>query len=140
MAVVGPVAAKLREFVCERVRKDGAHYARGNASRLAEHLGVAPSWVTEYTDHPPRNHADLDTAVAICDFYGINLGDFAKGRPMARVLPKAESSPLVRGLVEALATKKVPPTQALAAVNVLRLSAGLPVIAQTPARRRGRRA
>lgn len=78
MASVGPVAAKLRAFVRERVKPGSRRYRWGNASRLAKHLEVDPGWVTDYVDDPPTNHADIDTALAICDFYGVSLRDFVK--------------------------------------------------------------
>lgn len=139
MATVGPVAGKLRAFVRERVRKDGRHYAWGNASRLAEYLGVDPGWVTDYTDNPPRNHADIDTAIAICDFYGVSLEDFARGR--VRVLPqKTAPNPLIQGATEAIEKWPLAPEQLLVFVNTLRQLAGLPLIVRPPARKRGRHA
>ncbi len=67
---------RLRVFVRERVKKDGAHYIWGNASRLAEFLKVDNGWVTEYTDQPPTSHADIDTALEICRFYHVTIADF----------------------------------------------------------------
>jgi hypothetical protein len=80
MAKRAGAAERLRTFVAARVRKDGSHYVWGNAARLAEHLEVSPSWVTEYTDTPPTRHADLDQAVAICQFYGVDLASVISGK------------------------------------------------------------
>lgn len=139
MATVGPVAGKLRAFVKARVRKEGTHYARGNASRLAEYLGVDPSWVTEYTDDPPRNHADIDTAISICDFYGVSLEDFARGR--VRTVPqRLPTNPLIPAAAEAIEKWPLAQEQLIVFVNTLRQLAGLPAISPASARRRGRRA
>jgi hypothetical protein len=139
MAVVGPVAAKLRAFVRERVRKDGAHYTWGNASRLAEHLSVDPGWVTEYTDDPPTNHADIDTAIAICDFYGVSLTDFGRGRVRVIPRPSPPLHPLVQALAEAVETKRVETRYVREMVNTLRGMAGLPDVVSTTEQRRGRK-
>lgn len=74
MAPEMSVAERLRAFVRERVRRNGAHFERGVAARLAEHLKKPSSWVTEYTDTPPIRHADLDTAKEICEFFDIDVG------------------------------------------------------------------
>jgi hypothetical protein len=77
MARTGEVSERLRAFVRERVRKDGKFYVRGNAVKLARALGQeGQSWVNEYTDMPPRGHASIDEALAICRFYGVSLEDF----------------------------------------------------------------
>ena len=81
MAAEDPVAERLRAFVRARVRRGGAHYTWGDASRLARHLQIDSGWVTEYTDDPPTRHADIDTALAICAFYGVSLEDFMRRTP-----------------------------------------------------------
>lgn len=72
------MAARLRAFVRQRVHKDGERYSRGAASELGKALGKPPSWVSHYVDENPERNADVDTALAICAFYGVNLADFAK--------------------------------------------------------------
>ena len=74
------VADRLRAFVRGRVRRDGVHYQRGVGARLAEHLDKPTSWVSEYADPDATHlrHADVDTALAICEFFGVNLYDFMR--------------------------------------------------------------
>jgi hypothetical protein len=86
----GPVSERLRDFVRARCRKDGALYVRGNGVRLAEALGVDSGWVTTYTDRSPTAHATLDQAIAICQFYGVELATFIAGKtpkPRAPIEP-----------------------------------------------------
>lgn len=75
----GPVARALREYVAARVRRGGKYYERGKAAELAAFLGRPSSWISEYADlHPPlgkRRTADLDTALAICEFFRVDLTD-----------------------------------------------------------------
>lgn len=80
LASESPVADRVRAFVRERVRRDGAHYLRGTGTQLAAHLGKPTSWVSEYADPEPTHprHADLDTALAICDFFTVDIGNFRK--------------------------------------------------------------
>jgi hypothetical protein len=66
----------LRSFVRERVHKEGSKYERGAASKLAAHLRKPPSWVSNYVDDRPARNADLDTALAICDFFHVRVTDF----------------------------------------------------------------
>lgn len=90
MAVIrgsGPAAERLRAFVRERIRKDGAHYERGAGVKLARHLKRSQPWVSRYIDAAPRGNADFDTALAICRFFRVNAADFELGSPVA-----AESS------------------------------------------------
>src|SRR3990167_4004961 len=92
------VADRLRAYVRERVRKDGRFYEWGNATRLAEHLKVDSGWVTLYTDDKPIRHADVDEALAICDFFGVDLLDFQAGGPRlskagSTVAPAAKGDP-----------------------------------------------
>lgn len=77
----GPVAERLRQYVRDRVHKDGAHYERGAAKALAERLSKPPSWVSTYVDSQPAANADLDTALAICDFFHVNVSLFQGGDP-----------------------------------------------------------
>lgn len=72
----GSVAERLRSFVRQRVHKDGIRYERGAATSLANHLKKPPSWVSAYVDEQPVRNADLDTALAICDFFHVRLTDF----------------------------------------------------------------
>lgn len=102
MARVGAVAERLRAFVRERARKDGRLYERGNATRLARALGIDAPWVTGYVDNPPTRHADVDQALAICAFYGINLADFQKSRAPRVAAPPAKQDPMLAGMAEAL--------------------------------------
>lgn len=73
---VGPVAERLRDFVRSHVRKEGMRYEHGAQTVLAKAIGVTPAWVSGYADFPPMRNADIDTAFAICDFYGVSLSDF----------------------------------------------------------------
>lgn len=72
----GPAAERLRAYVRDRVDKDGAHYGRGAAKQLAEHLRKPPSWVSNYVDSPPAANADIDTALEICAFFRVKLDEF----------------------------------------------------------------
>lgn len=74
----GPAAERLRAFVRERVHKDGAHYQRGAGALLARHLKKGQPWVSNYIDREPSSNADVDTALAICGFFKVQLHDFAK--------------------------------------------------------------
>jgi len=67
----GPAAERLRAFVRDRVRKEGAHYQRGAQVRLAKLLHKPPSWVSNYVDLSPSANADLDTALKICAFFAV---------------------------------------------------------------------
>lgn len=81
-------AENLRAFVRERVHKDGALYRRGAATRLARAIGQDKSWVSHYVEADPsarRSQADIDTAFAICDFYGRNLAEFRTRIPQPEV-------------------------------------------------------
>jgi len=76
----GPVAERLRQYVRDRVHKEGAYYQRGAAKALAERLGKTQPWVSTYIDRKrPESNADLDTALAICDYFGVNLAAFQGG-------------------------------------------------------------
>lgn len=106
----GVAAERLRAFVRERVRPDGKHYQRGNATRLARHLAVDPAWVTQYADEPPAAHATLDQAIGICEFYGVTLTDLATAarralpaHASAATRPAPTEDPLVADLRAALA-------------------------------------
>lgn len=81
----GPAAERLRAFVRERVRKDGAHYERGAGSRLARHLKKGQPWVSNYIDNAPSSNADFDTTLAICRFFGVNATDFEVAVPTVEV-------------------------------------------------------
>lgn len=70
------MSERLRAYVRERVHKDGKQYSRGAAGELAEAIGKPRSWVSHYVDETPERNADIDTALAICAFYGVNLWDF----------------------------------------------------------------
>lgn len=100
MRGAGSVAQRLRDYVRQRVRRDGSEHVRGTASALARRLGKPTSWVSEYTDDPPIRHADIDTAIAICDFFGVSLYDFRQGHaPKRAIAPPAKSSPhITRGV------------------------------------------
>jgi hypothetical protein len=84
----GPVAERLRAYVRDRVHKEGTRYERGAAMALAQHLGKPPSWVSTYVDADPRANADIDTALAICGFFGIDLRSFLVDVPQAAPAPK----------------------------------------------------
>ncbi|MEY2873474.1 MAG: hypothetical protein RLZZ373_845 [Pseudomonadota bacterium] len=129
----GVIAEHLRDFVRSRARPEGTHYARGNGTRLAQHLGVGSGWVTEYTDNPPTRHADIDQAVAICAFYGISLTDLQKRRIPAAV-PAAPRDPLLLALEQALAAGASRPF-AEASILALRETASGTIAA--PSRGRG---
>lgn len=91
------VAERLRAFVRERVRREAAKYERGTAARLNAYLKRPPSWVSEYTDDPPIRHADVDTAIAICRFFRVELSDFQRAaapvpRPAAPSPSKSAST------------------------------------------------
>jgi len=133
MAKRGPAAERLRAFVRERVSKDGAHYAWGNAARLAEALKVGAGWVNRYAVENTA-HANLDQVLAICRFYGLTLADLSKPKALAPP-PQAQLNPAIDGLAEALAQGLAPET-ALALVNAGRDLAGLPALALPPARTR----
>jgi hypothetical protein len=75
----GVVSERLRDYVRARVRKDGKFYEWGNGVRLAEHLQVDSGWVTTYTDKPPTAHATIDQAIAICEFFAIDLDTLKQG-------------------------------------------------------------
>lgn len=87
MRGAGSAADRLRAFVRARVHKDGAWYQRGAQTALAAAIGQPPSWVSHYVDDPPQRHADVDTALAICAFFGVRLEDFATGTPIASPAP-----------------------------------------------------
>jgi hypothetical protein len=79
------VSERLRAFVRDRVKPNGAHYERGTAARLARFLrargfGEDAAWVSTYGDPDarPRRNADLDVALAICDFFSVQLSDFQR--------------------------------------------------------------
>src|SRR6185503_17194783 len=95
----GPVAERLRAFVRNRVRKEGAHYERGAQQRLATYLEKPPSWVSNYVDVPATANADLDTALAICAFYRVKLSDFQRDAEPAAM---PTSPPLSRHETRAL--------------------------------------
>jgi hypothetical protein len=96
----GPVADRLRAFVRERVHKDGSQYVRGAAAALAKRVHKAPSWVSTYVDVAPTTNADIDTALAICDFFGVSIEDFRDGRTTpAAILPPHKP---VRGITRAV--------------------------------------
>lgn len=80
---------RLRRYVRARVRKDGALYQWGAAARLGAAIGKTSGWISEYVDDNPPRHADIDTALAICRFYGVTLAAF-EGTP---VTPSATSEP-----------------------------------------------
>lgn len=80
----GPVAERLRAYVRARVHKEGTHYERGAALALAERLDKSPSWVSEYVAQPPAANADLDVALTICAFFGIDLQAFVDGPRLSR--------------------------------------------------------
>ncbi len=88
----GSATERLRAFVRARVHKDGALYERGAAVKLAAYLQKPSSWVSHYVDVPPQRNADLDTAWAICAFYGVDLSEFLAGTPAAPPAP----TPLTR--------------------------------------------
>lgn len=103
MARPNTVGERLRAFVRARVRKDGPHYIRGNASRLAEELQVDNGWVTEYTDQPPTSHADIDAALEICRFYRVAITDFETARaPIPAAPATARLTPLEARVVKLL--------------------------------------
>lgn len=89
------VADRLREFVRDRVKPGARHYERGSNARLAEHfarrgLNEDAAWVSAYVDPDanPRRNADIDAALAICDFFKVSLPDFvAADEPRHSVPP-----------------------------------------------------
>lgn len=94
----GVVAERLRDYVRARVRKEGAHYQHGAQTTLAKALGVKPAWVSAYVDFPPVVNANIDMALSLCDFYGVNLLDFADGGPRlssggSRLAPTDQGGP-----------------------------------------------
>lgn len=124
----GAAGERLRAFVRRHARPDGDAYERGNAIKLARHLGKSPAWVTQYTDDPPEAHATIDEAIAICEFYGLTLNDLAKGalrRPRATT-PAAD--PLESGLGEVVRHWKGKRQELEAFVNSLRMTVGLPAL------------
>lgn len=93
------MSERLRAFVRARVHKEGAFYERGAAVKLAIHVQQAPSWVSHYIDNPPLRNADVDTALAICDFFGVSLNDFRPGRaPAPAVMPKKVAPAITRAV------------------------------------------
>lgn len=82
MPLTASTAERLRDYVRQRVRTDGRFFVRGTASALAAKIGKPTSWVSEYTDRPPIRHADLDTALLICDFFNVNLLKFSGRHPV----------------------------------------------------------
>lgn len=70
------MSERLRAFVRDRVHKDGGAYRWGAAAELANHLQKPSSWVSHYIDTPPLRNADIDTALAICDFFKVSIYDF----------------------------------------------------------------
>lgn len=83
------MAERLRQYVRERVHKDGTQYERGAAKALAEWLKKPPSWVSTYVDDDrPGSNADLDTALAICAFFHVNLAVFQGGEPHVVTVPE----------------------------------------------------
>lgn len=77
----GPVAERLRAYVRARVHKEGPHYERRAGLDLAERIGKAPSWVSEYVATPPNANADIDTALAICAFFNVDFAQFIDDGP-----------------------------------------------------------
>lgn len=76
MAKPGTAAERLRDFVRERVKRGGELYEWGAGLRLGEAIGKPSSWMSQYLDEPPLKHADLDTALRICDFFGVEVSRF----------------------------------------------------------------
>lgn len=94
----GVVQQRLREFVQDRVRKGFDRYERGAGSQLAKFLGKPTSWVSEYTDPDrplgKRRTADLDTALAICRYFGVSLESFATtATPVPKIRPERVMRP-----------------------------------------------
>jgi hypothetical protein len=87
-------ATRLRAFVRERVKPGGRFYEHGAGARLVAHLqaqGFAEdaAWLSVYTDldAKPRRHADLDVALEICRFFGVELEAFRRGKPEPDTTP-----------------------------------------------------
>jgi hypothetical protein len=112
----GGVAENLRAFVRERVHKEGALYRRGAARALAKYLGRPESWVSHYIDddNGERRHADIDTALAICDFYGVSLLAFRKGQPAVTTEPPLTAEQVEAGKIAAMWLRKTAVVQAAA--------------------------
>lgn len=95
------VEAQLRAYVRARVKPGEPLYKRGTAAALARHfaawgLSEDAAWITTYVDPDanPRRDADIDAALAICDFFGITLTDFRSARP-------PQPTPMTHAQVEA---------------------------------------
>lgn len=81
----------LRAFVRNHVRKTGTAYRRGNGARLSEALAIDAAWVTDYTDEPPKRHADIDQALTICRFFNVRIDDFAGSGTLSASSPRKEN-------------------------------------------------
>jgi hypothetical protein len=117
----GGVAENLRAFVRERVHKEGALYRRGAARALAKYLGRPESWVSHYIDddNGERRHADIDTALAICEFYDVNLLAFRKGQPKVITAPPLTAEQVEAAKIAAMWLRKSASVQAAARTLLL---------------------